>query len=116
VPRRAEIRNQIKLWPERRSVDQAGSSSERDDVSAHEPGKPDQERNEECCAKRRHRDAEDQGVRSAFHQFVDADSADAMGARRGANGHSKVRFDVEFLKLSRERILASGKLGCLCCT
>jgi hypothetical protein len=55
-------------------------------------------------------------VRNAFHRLVNADSTGSASNRRGANGFSRVRSDVGFLKLSRERILASGKLGCLCCT
>jgi hypothetical protein len=103
------------LRARRRSIDQAGPSFKKNDVSAQEPGKPDQERNEEGCAERCRRDAENQGVRNAFHHLVNADSTGSASAERGANGFSIVLSDFEFLKLSRERILASGKLGCLCC-
>ena len=93
---------------------QAGASFKKNDVSVHEPGKPDQERNEECCAECCRRDAENQGVRSAFHHLVNGDSTGSASTRPGANGRSKVLPDFEFLKLSRERIPASGKPGCLC--
>jgi hypothetical protein len=96
-------------------IEEAGSSFKKEDVSAHEPGEPDQKHNEHCCAERCRNDAEDKGVRNAFHQLVDADSTGSASAGGGANGRLRVLPDFEFLKLSRERILAGGKLGCRCC-
>jgi hypothetical protein len=92
------------------------SSFKKHDVSAHEPGEPDQEHNEECCAERCRSDAEKQGVRNAFHQLADTASIGSLSAGRRANGLSSVLADFELLKLSREKILGGVKLGCLCCS
>jgi hypothetical protein len=111
----AEDRDQMKLAPGASMHRRVGSLFKKDDVSEDEPGKPDQEHNEKRCAEHCRSDTENQGVGNAFHQLVDADSTGSATAKRGVNGPSRVLPDFEFLKLSRERILAGDTLGCRCC-